>query len=177
MAPGYAWAFPGKDYVNVGVGVRAARAKGLADLYQAWVAGLREKGHLPDGRSLESPVAAAVPAGSAIEFENHVGKRTLLVGDAGGFASAASGEGIFPAIRSAAIASKCVLKALEADQGKTKGLTCQDELMTFRNLWRREMASYLQMPNVNVTFLLPLIYSNQEITDRFARAFLFGENL
>jgi hypothetical protein len=39
------------------------------------------------------------------------------------------------------------------------------------------MAAYLQMPNVNAAFLLPLIYTNQEIADRFARAFLFGENL
>jgi hypothetical protein len=39
------------------------------------------------------------------------------------------------------------------------------------------MASYLQMPNVNLAFLLPLVFTNQEIADRFARAFLFGENL
>jgi hypothetical protein len=39
------------------------------------------------------------------------------------------------------------------------------------------MAPHLQMPNVNVAFLLPLIYTNQEIADRFGRAFLFGDNL
>jgi hypothetical protein len=39
------------------------------------------------------------------------------------------------------------------------------------------MAAHLQMPNVNVTFLLPLIYTNQEIADRFGRAFLFGEKM
>jgi len=176
-ASGYAWAFPGKDYASVGVGARSPKPGALADLYRRWVAGMQERGHLPAGRGLDSPVGAAVPAGSAIEFENHVGKRTLLVGDAGGFASAASGEGIYPGVRSAAIASQSILAALAADTSKTRGVTCQDTLMTFRTLWRQDLASYLQMPNVNVAFLLPLVFSNQEIADRFARAFLFGENL
>ena len=175
--PGYAWAFPGTDAVNVGVGIRGTHARPIRAVYDAWVAKMQEHGCLPAVEELRSPCAAAVPAGSAIEFESHVGKRTVLIGDAGGFASAASGEGIFPAIRSAAIAAQCILKALKADDGKLKGVTCQDELMTFRSLWRRGLASYLQMPNVNVAFLLPLIFSNQEIADRFGRAFLFGENL
>jgi len=175
--PGYAWAFPGTDSVNVGVGIRGTHARSIQSVYAAWVAKMQEHGGLPTNPALATPVAAAVPAGSAIEFEGHVGKRTILIGDAGGFASAASGEGIFPAMRSAAIAAQCILRALRADGGKLKGLTCQDELMTFRHLWRRGLASYLQMPNVNVAFLLPLIFSNQEIADRFGRAFLFGENL
>jgi len=174
-APGYAWAFPGAAHVNVGIGVRAPAGARLKELYAAWVEGLRGKGLLPPNADLGDPEGAAVPAGAAIEFENHVGKRTLLVGDAGGFASAASGEGIYPAIRSAALAAQCVLKALEADRGGKAH--CQDELLTFKYLWRTQMAAYLQMPNVNAAFLLPLIYTNQEIADRFARAFLFGENL
>jgi len=175
-APGYAWAFPGAAHVNVGIGVRAPAAARLKELYAAWVQGLRAKELLPAGADLDDPEGAAVPAGAAIDFENHVGKRTVLVGDAGGFASAASGEGIYPAIRSAALAAQCVLKALAADRG-SKGLHCQDELQTFKYLWRQQMASYLQMPNVNAAFLLPLIYTNQEIADRFGRAFLFGDNL
>jgi hypothetical protein len=39
------------------------------------------------------------------------------------------------------------------------------------------MAAYLRMPNVNLAFLLPLVFTNRQIADRFARAFLFGENL
>ena len=173
---GYAWAFPGREHVAIGVGVRAPQAERLKDLYDAWAGGLRAKGLLPPAARTESPDGAAVPAGAALEFENHVGKRTVLIGDAGGFASAATGEGIYPAIQSAAIAARCALRALDADRGKP-GTFCQDELQVFKHLWRQQMASYLQMPNVNVTFLLPLIYTNQEIADRFGRAFLFGENL
>jgi len=176
-ASGYAWAFPGAGVVNVGIGVRATEAARLPSLYDAWTDGLREKGMLPKGANLARPSGAVIPAGAAIEFDNHVGKRTILVGDAGGFAAAATGEGIYPGIWSASIAARCILEALAADRSEKKGTTCQDALLTFRSEWRRDMASYLQMPNVNLAFLLPLVFTNQEIADRFARAFLFGENL
>jgi len=177
QAPGYAWAFPGKGHINVGVGVRGAEDCQLRPLYDAWAGGLQEKGLLPRGTAAANPQGAAVPAGAALEFESHVGKRTILIGDAGGFASAATGEGIYPGIQSAAIAAGCVLRALDADRKRAKGIHCQDELQTFKSLWRQTMAPHLQMPNVNVAFLLPLIYTNQEIADRFGRAFLFGDNL
>jgi geranylgeranyl reductase family protein len=176
-ASGYAWAFPGSGHISVGVGVRGGESHQVRALYDAWARGLQEKGLLPRGNCAADPSGAAVPAGAALEFESHVGKRTVLIGDAGGFASAATGEGIYPGIQSAAIAAKCVLKALDADRKRAKGIHCQDELQTFKSLWRQTMAPHLQMPNVNVAFLLPLIYTNQEIADRFGRAFLFGDNL
>lgn len=176
-APGYAWAFPGAAQCNVGIGVRTCDAARLRKLYDAWVAGLRDRGLVPATAKLDAPDAAAVPAGAAIDFENHVGKRVVLIGDAGGFASSASSEGIYPAIRSAAIAVRSILRAIDCDRASRKGAPCQDELQAFKVQWRQQLASYIQMPNVNAAFLLPLIYSNQEIADRFGRAFLFGENL
>jgi menaquinone-9 beta-reductase len=174
---GYAWAFPGDAHVNIGIGARFGDATSLRQLYDQWVKGLKTLNLLPAGADLGQPDGGSVPAGAAIDFDSHVAKRIVLIGDAGGFCSAASGEGIYPAIRSAAIAAKCIAKALAADGGKKKGTSCQDELIQFKHLWRQHMASYLQMPNVNATFLLPLIYTNQEIADRFGRAFLLGENL
>jgi len=176
-ATGYAWAFPGHRHVHVGVGVRTGEEALLKPVFADWAKALRRLGLLPEKTRLPRPEGWPIPAGAAVEFENHVGKRTVLIGDAGGFASAATGEGIYPAIRSAHLAAGCILTALKADAGKVPGSTCQDELLKFRSLWRRTMARHLQMPNVNVSFLLPLIYTNQEICDRFAKAFLFGENL
>jgi len=176
-ATGYAWLFPGARHANVGLGVRSGEAHRLRPLYAKWTDALRDLGLVPETADLADPVGHPIPAGAAVEFENHVGKRTVLIGDAGGFTSAATGEGIYPGIRSARLAADCILAALKADRGETPGSTCQDELMKFRARWRREMAGHLQMPNVNATFLLPLIYTNQEICNRFARAFLFGENL
>jgi geranylgeranyl reductase family protein len=177
QAPGYAWAFPGARHVNVGLGVRGADAATLRPLYDAWTRGLLAAGLLPPDADARNPEGGAVPAGAALEFESHVGKRVVLIGDAGGFASAATGEGIYPSIHSASIAVRCILKALTADRDESRASHCQDELQTFLHLWRQQLAAYLQMPNVNLTFLLPLIYTNQEIADRFGRAFLFGENL
>jgi geranylgeranyl reductase family protein len=177
LAPGYAWAFPGAAHASIGVGARGWDGRQLRPLYDAWVSGLRAKGLLPAGVSTGNPDGGAVPAGAALEFESHVGKRVILIGDAGGFASSATGEGIYPSIQSAAIATRCVLKAIEADRREIKTTPCQDELQAFQHLWRQQMAPYLQTPNVNLAFLLPLIYTNQEIADRFGRAFLFGENL
>jgi len=176
-AMGYGWLFPGRRHVHVGLGVRSHQARRLRGLYAKWAEALRRLGLVPASADLEGPEGYPIPAGAAVDFENHIGKRTVLVGDAGGFASAATGEGIYPAILSARIAADCILAGLEADAGRRPGTTCQDELLKFRTRWRRRMASHLQMPNVNTTFLLPLIYTNQEICDRFARAFLFGENL
>lgn len=176
-AMGYAWAFPGRRHVSVGVGVRTGETGRLKTLFADWVGAVDHLGLLPAKADLDAPEGCAIPAGAAVEFENHVGKRVVLVGDAGGFASAATGEGLYPAIVSARIAADCILSALEADAGNRRDSTCQDELLKFRTLWRRRMAAHLQLPNVNVTFLLPLIYTNQEICDRFARAFLFGDNL
>ena len=176
-APGYAWAFPGNRHVSVGVGVRGGENHQARALYDAWIHGLQDTGLLPRSADAANPDGAAVPAGAALEFESHVGKRTILIGDAGGFASAATGEGIYPGIQSAAIAAGCILRALDADRKRAKGIHCQDELQTFKSLWRQTLAPHLQMPNVNVAFLLPLIYTNQEIADRFGRAFLFGDNL
>ena len=99
-ASGYAWAFPGNGHVSVGVGVRGGESHQVRSLYDAWAAGLQEKGLLPRGSCAADPTGAAVPAGAALEFESHVGKRTILIGDAGGFASASTGEGIYPGAES-----------------------------------------------------------------------------
>ena len=60
---------------------------------------------VPAGASVGKPVPGMLPAGGAIDFEGHVGKRAVLVGDAGGFVSAASGEGIYPSMLSARAAA------------------------------------------------------------------------
>ncbi|MHC4093206.1 MAG: NAD(P)/FAD-dependent oxidoreductase, partial [Planctomycetota bacterium] len=44
------------------------------------------------------------PAGAALEMDSHVAKHMLIIGDAGGFVSAASQEGIYPAMWSAQLA-------------------------------------------------------------------------
>ncbi len=111
----------------------------------------------------------AVPAlaGAALEMETHVGKRCLLVGDAGGYVSAFSSEGLYPALRSGVLAADAVDRALAA-------AVLQDELAAFSTAWRSDLADYLRMPNTDLSLLLPMVFKNQQMSSRVARAFLLG---
>ncbi len=120
----------------------------------------------PDHQSLR-PLAGL--AGGALDLDTHVGKHCLLVGDAGGFVCAFSGEGYFPALRSGIIAAEIVADALQAD-------LLQDALQQFSRAWRHELATYLQMPNTDLSLLVPLIFNNQQMSKRMARAFFLGES-
>ncbi len=110
------------------------------------------------------------PASAALDMDSHVGKHTLLIGDAGGFISAASNEGIYPAMWSAKLAAQVIDVALQSEFS-------QDDLMTFDSLWRTQMADHLRSPQADIRFLLPLIFQNQPMADRMGAAFFFGDNL
>ncbi len=127
---------------------------------------------LPADISKEAVSARLIrsPAAEALDTDSHVGKHTLLIGDAGGFISAASNEGVYPAMWSAKIAADVADAALQSKHS-------QDELMVFDSTWRIQMADYLRSPNTDMQFLLPLIFSNQSMADRMGGAFFRGENI
>ena len=109
-------------------------------------------------------------SGSALDSDSHVRKHTLMIGDAGGFMSAVSNEGIYPAMWSAVIAADVMHLALSSEHS-------QDALMDFDSRWRVEMADYLRSPHTDIRFLLPLIFANQPMADRMGAAFFSGENI
>lgn len=111
-----------------------------------------------------------MPSSAALDLDSHVRKHTLLIGDAGGFVSAVSSEGIYPAIWSAKIAVDVLLSALDETHS-------QDALMRFDSEWRMQMADHLRSPHTDVRFLLPLVFSNQPMTDRMGSAFFLGDNI
>lgn len=111
-----------------------------------------------------------MPTSAALDLDSHVRKHTLLIGDAGGFVSAVSSEGIYPAIWSAKIAVDVLLSALDETHS-------QDALMRFDSEWRMQMADHLRSPHTDVRFLLPLVFSNQPMTDRMGSAFFLGDNI
>lgn len=117
-----------------------------------------------------SPRVRLVPRGVALEMETHVGKRTLSIGDAGGFVSALSHDGLLPSIQSARIAVEVVGTALASDH-------LQDALADFDSRWRHELVDYLRLPNTDLRFLIPLAFSNKLMAQRLAMAFLAGGNI
>jgi flavin-dependent dehydrogenase len=110
------------------------------------------------------------PAGVALELEAHVAKRCLLIGTAGGFAEAITGQTIAPTIRSASLAAEVLLSADGAADP-------QEELIRYKTIWRKELADYLRPPNTSLQMLLPLLFVNQQIVPKFTRALLYGENI
>lgn len=160
-----------KDGQSVSVNWLGDRAEAIPALVRT-CKGLHAHQVTASDLSAAAAGAAAVPspASAALDMDTHVGKHTLLIGDAGGFVSAASNEGIYPAMWSAQIAAEVLDTALSVPQS-------QDELMTFETKWRMTMADYLRSPNTDIQFLLPLIFSNQPMADRMGAAFFSGENI
>jgi flavin-dependent dehydrogenase len=126
-----------------------------------------EAGLLPDDFPAE-PRQRLSPGGIALDMDTHVGKRCLLIGEAGGFVAAFSNEGIYPAMRSGWIAADTALQALAAP-------VVQDELTTFGAAWRQDLADYLRMPNTDLSLLVPLVFNNEQMSRRVAWAFLLGQ--
>jgi flavin-dependent dehydrogenase len=117
---------------------------------------------------LGTPITGVVPLGAALDIDSHVGKRCMLIGDAGGFVATFSGEGVYPALRSGAIAAEVACKAI-------KSRWVQDELAGFGDAWRSQLADYLRMPNTDLSLLMPLVFSNAQMSTRVAKAFLLGQ--
>jgi hypothetical protein len=100
---------------------------------------------------------------------DNVANRTLLIGPAGGFFSA-SGEDVYPNCWSAQFAATVLAKAL-------KQPLLQDALDTYRSCWRTTLGLYLQGPQQNLQFLLPMVHRNAAMASRLAEAILVGTNV
>ena len=159
------------DRVSLSISWFGDRAETVPTLIRV-ARGAFENGAMPVDLSAQARTARVLrsPSAVALAMDSHVGKHTLVIGDAGGFVSAASNEGIYPAMWSAKIAVDVVEQAL--------GSQCsQDELISFDSVWRMQMADYLRSPHTDIQFLLPLIFTNQPMADRMGAAFFCGENI
>jgi flavin-dependent dehydrogenase len=123
LPSGYAWVFPKRNGWSVGL---YTLARGSGDLRERLVAYLDDKGFVVDGDPLESFEAHPVPLGGHRLAVPRV--PVYLVGDAGGFADALTGEGIYQALES----------------GRLAGLVASDRAggigthrRYYRRLWRR----------------------------------------
>lgn len=166
---GIGYVLPQPDHLLIGV-VGDSNPKEIVEYFEAFVSDGQAAGLLPKDLRIDRPSVWPVPAGRAIEMEAHVAKRSLLVGEAGGFVTAISYEGIYPSMWSASIAAGVVVDAAQSRNP-------QDALGEYDVRWRTAMADYLRMPDADLEFLLPLIFGNQQIADRMAMAFLTGKNL
>ena len=110
-AHGYAYIFPKREHVNVGIGYRAAVLSGSSvdvapyDLQQQFVGDLRARG-LMDGESQRGHFTPfLIPIGGPLRRTTADG-RVLLAGDAGGFVNGFSAEGIYYAMVTGDLAAR-----------------------------------------------------------------------
>jgi geranylgeranyl reductase family protein len=117
---GYAWVFPNKDRVIIGLGgLNVKNGKKMLSSFRDFLSSLglsncsqiRVQGH-------------AVPYGNFLK--NPVRESTLLVGDAAGFVDPLLGEGIYYAHKSAQLASLAIIQ--EIREGKNAATTYRKKL-------------------------------------------------
>jgi geranylgeranyl reductase family protein len=108
--PGYMWAFPRRDRLAAGCGVRAgdAPARTLRADVARWLDEL-----CPESKVERHPYAWPIPSltAAAIDRERPAGDRWLLVGDAAGLVDPLTREGIYFALRSGQLAAAAIAQA------------------------------------------------------------------
>jgi len=165
---GYAWIFPKKDEIAVGIGGRASSTQGIGQTFERFVREAVQNKILPEGLDCAHPETALISAGAAVTLQKTGSGRVLLAGDAGGFASGSTAEGIFPAMQSAQLAAEIACEALKSDNFESTA-------STYNNAWRSELENYIKPPDASELILLPMIYSFKRIKDRVAGKFLYGK--
>ncbi len=129
---GYAYVFPKRDHVNVGIGCLLSYYRGQVrqppyDLQRHLVETLCGTGVLRGGSRRRYFTPFLIPVGGPLH--RTVEKRVLLVGDAGGFVNGFTAEGIYYAMVSGILAAEAVLRG---------------DPHSYESRWRREMGPELR---------------------------------
>ncbi len=110
---GYAYIFPKRDHVNIGVGYvlshyRQAVAAAPYELQRGLVSRLRDRG-VVDGDSVKQNFTPfLIPVGGPLRETGR--GRVLLAGDAGGFVNGVTAEGIYYGMVSGELAARAILE-------------------------------------------------------------------
>ena len=110
-AEGYAYIFPKRDHVNIGIGYvlshyREAVDAAPYDLQRRFVAALRDRGIVAGDSVRKNFTPFLIPVGGPLRRPGR--GRVLLAGDAGGFVNGFTAEGIYYAMVSGELAAQAV---------------------------------------------------------------------
>jgi flavin-dependent dehydrogenase len=111
-AAGYAYIFPKRDHVNIGIGYvlsyfRSEVAAAPYDLQRGFVDSLRERGIIVGDSVREHFTPYLIPVGGPLADPGR--GRVLIAGDAGGFVNGFTAEGIYYAMVSGELAARAVV--------------------------------------------------------------------
>ncbi len=134
--PGYGWIFPRAQSINIGMGTSTNYGSKLKGVLSQLIVDLKRKKLIPDVVELTHPRAAILP--STLPTEAGYAERTLLAGDAASFCSPITGEGIYYAMASGAIAGRVAAAAIGA------GDCCAQYLSRYNEEWKATVGKELE---------------------------------
>jgi geranylgeranyl reductase family protein len=170
---GYGWVFPKRNHICIGIGALLEDGRSIRLLFGRFVNALRARVQIPTDLPEEKVYFDIDPVGGVYGMSSLVRGRVMLIGDAAGFVSGSTGEGIYPGMVSAEVAAEVIHRAL---QGVSPGRA----LEPYNHAWRRELGNYVKrLPGgqeegktrdrIDMIFRVPLI------SKIAGRAFLYGE--
>jgi geranylgeranyl reductase family protein len=170
---GYGWLFPKRHHICVGIGGLLPEARPIRTIYHRFVRELQQGGHLPPDLPEARVYFDLDPVGAVHRLPTLVKGRVLLVGDAAGFVSGSTGEGIYPGMVSAAVAANVIDRAM-------KSPSVESALCEFDRAWRAELADYVKrLPGGEregeTRSRIDMIYRHPFAARIAGRIFLYGE--
>lgn len=170
---GYGWIFPKKRHICVGLGALLVDARRIRPLFASFFLDVQERGLLPRDLNLQDTRFDLDPVGAVHRLPSLTRGRVMLIGDAAGFVSGSTGEGIYPAMVSAEVASNVIHRAL------AKGVV-EEPLAEFNHAWRSALGSYVRrLPGgekeTHTQNRMNLIFRSALLARVAGRIFLYGE--
>jgi flavin-dependent dehydrogenase len=158
-AHGYAYIFPKRNHVNVGIGYvlsyfRDAITEPPYALQERFIADLRERRMMTGASRREYFTPFLIPIGGPLRRTAH--GRVLLAGDAGGFVNGFSAEGIYYAMVTGDLAARAVVES--------RGVPSR-ALRAYVRSWRREIGVELR----DSVLIQRYLFSRHERIDRMVR--------
>ena len=135
---GYAWVFSKHDILNIGYGGFNDEMKkiDIKNEFKNYLDFLKRNGYLP--KWIESKKLKGAPVPFVGNIKKTYADRIVIVGDAAGFVSPLTGEGIYYAMDSGKIASEIISKALEKEDFSAQSLK------SYQNIWRKRWGKDLE---------------------------------
>ena len=145
--PGYAWFFPKTRHINAGLGCFANHQVKLMDYFRLFVKLLKGWNMLPDSAKAKGVSAGLCPTAGPLDTTQN--DRVLLIGDAAGFVSPATGAGILPGMISGRLAADTIVEALEHNRFDV------DFLTRYQRRWEKHIGRFSSELMVQRIFLTP----------------------
>jgi len=166
---GYGWVFPKHDSLNIGIGCRVDKAKGLRDKWELLLAKIMREKNIKI--KVSEKTSARVPLGG---FEGRIiGRRSMLIGDAAGLVSPVSAEGISFALESGILAADVVTEAVRdkssvhiVEYGKRMKKRLLEELNDLRFI-----AGIMNKSDANLELIFDIIDDDPIMSEYFTDIF------